>query len=175
MGGESEREIWSGDFIAHSSLWGSDHTDNNGAIIEEMIDRRDLVCINNGKESRLDISRNKMLCIDLTLVSANMANICEWKIFNDNIGNDQFPIICTINTDKCTQESAPIYRWCFQKAQWDKFREPCRKSVSNSEMTDNVDESTNEVTTIITEAEERRRQFCFSIGRQKETWDMYGI
>lgn len=58
-------------------LWGSDHADNNSAVIEEMTDRRNLVCINNGKGTGLDIHRNKMSFIDLTLVSANMANLCE--------------------------------------------------------------------------------------------------
>ncbi len=99
----------------------------------------------------------------------------EIWLFCVNGKSDHFLIICTINTVTFTKEGIAVNNYCFQKAQWDKFREPCRKSVSNSEMTDNVDESTNEVTTIITEAEERRRQFCFSIGRQKETWDMYGI
>lgn len=29
----SRREICCGDFNAHNTLWGSDHTDNNGEIV----------------------------------------------------------------------------------------------------------------------------------------------
>lgn len=32
------KEIWCGDFNAHSSLWGSKHTDNNGEVVEELMD-----------------------------------------------------------------------------------------------------------------------------------------
>lgn len=114
MGEERHREVWCGDFNAHNSLWGSDHTDNNGTVVEEMMDTRNLVCLNNGGGTRLDVNRNKMSCIDLTLVSASMYSLCDWEICKDNIGSDHFPIMCTIEIDKCTQERAPIYRWCFK-------------------------------------------------------------
>lgn len=42
------REIWCGDFNAHNSVWGSDHTDSNGVIIEELMDSRRWVCLNDG-------------------------------------------------------------------------------------------------------------------------------
>lgn len=91
---KSER-IWCDDFNAYNSLGRSHHTDNNGKVIEEMMDTRNLVCINNGRGTRLDINRNTMSCIDLKLVSANMANLCEWKVYNDSIGRGHFPVLCT--------------------------------------------------------------------------------
>lgn len=36
----NRNEIWCGDFNEHNSLWGSNHTDNNGNIIEEMMEER---------------------------------------------------------------------------------------------------------------------------------------
>ena len=44
--------VWCGDFNSHHLLWGSDHTDSNGYIIEEFIDSKCLVCINNGEGTR---------------------------------------------------------------------------------------------------------------------------
>ncbi len=87
------KEIWCGDFNAHNSLWGSKHTDNNGEVVEELMDNRQLVCINNGNGTRIDIRSNILSCIDLTLVSNNLASYCEWNI-NDStsIGSDHFPI-----------------------------------------------------------------------------------
>jgi len=77
---------------AHNTLWGSDHTDNNGEVVEEFIEERSLYCLNDGRGTRVDAIRNSVSCLDLTLVSVNMSNICEWDIKNDtNIGS----LICT--------------------------------------------------------------------------------
>ena len=56
-----------------------------------MMDTINLLCINNYGGTRLDINRNKMSCIDILSVSANMASLCEWKIGNDSMGRDHFP------------------------------------------------------------------------------------
>ena len=73
--------IWCGDFNAHNSLWGSEHTDNNGIVIEEMIDTRNL-------------------CLSF-LLTANLARLCEWKVSSYNIGSDHFPIVCTTYIKYC--------------------------------------------------------------------------
>ena len=44
--------IWVGDFNAHNPLWGSDHRDSNGVIIEDFLDKYDLVVINDGRPTR---------------------------------------------------------------------------------------------------------------------------
>lgn len=62
----NRKEIWCGDFNAHNSLWGSKHTDSNGDAVEELMDVRQLVCLNNGNGTRIDIRSNTMSCIDLT-------------------------------------------------------------------------------------------------------------
>lgn len=71
----SHREIWCGDFNAHNSLWGSKYTDLNGEILEEMINDRMLVCLNNGNCTRINIYKNETSCIDLTLIDWKIASI----------------------------------------------------------------------------------------------------
>lgn len=94
------REIWCGDFNAHNTLWGSDYTDTNGEVVEELIEERLLACLNDGRGTRVNVTRNSVSCIDLTLVSVNMSNLCEWNVKNDNnIGSDHFPILCSMNFD----------------------------------------------------------------------------
>ncbi len=73
-------EIWCGDFIAHNSFWGSNHTDNNRNIVEEMMEEWSLVCINNGQGTRIDVSMDNTSCLDLTLVSDNLVNACDWYV-----------------------------------------------------------------------------------------------
>ena len=48
----NRKEIWCGDFNAHNNLWGSKHTDSNGEAVEELMDIRQLVCLNNGNGTR---------------------------------------------------------------------------------------------------------------------------
>lgn len=74
------KEIWRGDFNAHNSLWGGKHTDKNGEVVEELMDVRQLVCLNNGNDTRIDMRSNTLSCIDLTLLSNNLANSCEWNL-----------------------------------------------------------------------------------------------
>lgn len=50
--------IWVGDFNAHNPMWGSDHRDKNGVIIEEFLDKYELVVLNNGRPTRYQIVRN---------------------------------------------------------------------------------------------------------------------
>ncbi len=127
----SRREIWYGDFNAHNTLWGSDHTDNNGEIVEELIEERSLVCLNNGSGTRVNVTRNTVSCLDLTLVSGNMSNICEWNVKNDtNIGSDHFLILCSLNFDVYMQDEYVIEKWCFNKADWNCFKDYC---IENSE------------------------------------------
>lgn len=55
-GQDSQKVIWCADFNAHSSMWGRTRTDTNGKIIEELIDERELVCLNNGRGTRINVA-----------------------------------------------------------------------------------------------------------------------
>lgn len=100
-----EIEKFGVDFNAHNSLWGSDHTDSNGVMIEELMDSRRLFCLNDRKGTRIDMVRNKMSNIDLTLVSSLLASSSEWKVSSENwLGSDHFPILCQINVEVYRQK-----------------------------------------------------------------------
>lgn len=147
------KEIWCGDFNAHNSLWGSKHTDRNGEAVEELMDVRQLVCLNNGNGTRIDIRTNTMSCIDLTLVSNNMANSCEWKVKEStSIGSDHFPILCSINIEIDLQERPNHKKWDFAKADWVKFKEICCTSAETISMQGDIEECASEVTHLILNA-----------------------
>lgn len=55
------KEIWCGDFNAHNSLWGSNHTDSNGNIVEELMEERVLICLNDGQGTRIDVNRGNVM------------------------------------------------------------------------------------------------------------------
>ena len=45
-------------------------------------------------DTRIDVVREVTSCLDLTMVSNTIADICEWKVLDDStIGSDHFPIM----------------------------------------------------------------------------------
>lgn len=90
--GINGKTIWCGDFNAHSTLWGN-RNDNNGRVIEEFIEEEELVCINDGTGTRLNTARGTESAIDITIVTKDIADRCEWEVLRGNtVGSDHYPI-----------------------------------------------------------------------------------
>lgn len=52
-----------------------------------------MVCLNDGRGTRLDVLKGSVSVLDLTLVSSNLAGKCEWEIaYETKIGSDHYPI-----------------------------------------------------------------------------------
>lgn len=69
---------WYGDLNSHNTLWGSENIDPNGLVVEEILELRGFVCINDGSSTRIDMGSGKMSA--LTLVSDNLARKSTWKV-----------------------------------------------------------------------------------------------
>ena len=82
LGEVQGKVVWCGDFNAHSTLWGSERTDANGSIVEEVIEDKGLVCVNDGSGTRYDCVQNKESVIDLTMTSNEIAGITDWEVLN---------------------------------------------------------------------------------------------
>lgn len=50
--------IWCGDFNSHNGMWGSTATDANGDVLEQFIESKSLVCINDGSGTRYNCINN---------------------------------------------------------------------------------------------------------------------
>lgn len=77
VGENSQIEIWCGHSHAHNNLWGSSSTDKKGKVIEDMMDGRLLVGLNNGSGTRMNTVSNVIANLDLTFVSASSARSSE--------------------------------------------------------------------------------------------------
>ncbi len=87
------RVVWCGDFNAHHTLWGRDKTDSNGRAVAELLDEKNLVGINDGSSTRIDVSTGKESALHLTLVSSTLAPTCEWNVqHKGTMGSDHYPI-----------------------------------------------------------------------------------
>lgn len=62
-------------------------------MVEEFIEGNELLCLNDGTGTRLDVTRGKESVVDITLATRAIANKCKWEGFNRNsISSDHFSI-----------------------------------------------------------------------------------
>ena len=82
-----------GDFNSHSNVWGCRDTDQKGRIIEDVINRNNLLLYNNKSYTYLHPGTGTYSAIDLTLADASIFLDYSWKVHDDTCGSDHFPII----------------------------------------------------------------------------------
>lgn len=138
--GTKGRVLWCGDFNAHSTLWG-DKNDCNGDIILEFMDGEDLVCLNDGSGTRMDMARGTESAIDLTLATATLADKCEWEVLNrDAVGSDHFPIRIEMGMEVSVEREIHNERWILEKADWNKFRQISEERLSYVNINANIED-----------------------------------
>ncbi len=88
-------------------------------MIEQLLEEKELVCLNDGKRTRLDVHTGNMSVLDLTLVSNNLAGICEWDVtYETSVGSDHYPVFCGILLQENKQQEKRIGKWIFDRANW---------------------------------------------------------
>ncbi len=153
-----------GDFNAHNGLWGSEKTDKNGSIVEEIIDDLNLVCLNTGEGTRLDPITGKFSAIDITLCPPSMAGKCIWEVLKENWGSDHFPIVCSYGIDAYYSKTDSQARWSFQKADWVKFDQCCSERLTFPNELDDINFMYNNFINQITQSAND------SIPKTKNNW-----
>lgn len=77
---EQHGVVWCGGFNAHNTLWGGSGTDQNGTVLEQFLFERDLVCLNDGRGTRLNVARKTTTVLDLTFASSILAGMSSWDL-----------------------------------------------------------------------------------------------
>lgn len=138
--------IWCGDFNAHSVTWGSSNTDKNGTVVEEYMEDKFLVCLNDGSGTRFNIRDLSKSCLDLTIVSAIIAVKCQWEILDHStIGSDHYPISCTVGLEMQRCVVTIQQRWKFERADWEKYNDLCKTELMSYSMENDTDECTEKL------------------------------
>lgn len=76
-----------------------------------------LICLNDGSTTRVDISRGTESAIDLTIVSRNIADRCEWEVLAGNmIDSDHLPIMVLVGVEVHKDSAIRGGRWLLEKA-----------------------------------------------------------
>lgn len=144
--------IWTGDFNAHNVLWGSSKTDGNGVVVENIMQDFNLVCLNDGHPTRVQLGSLTPSCLDLMLVSGELAGKSEWEVLDPyNLGSDHFPTIGTFGLRLPAELDRIGGRFNFLKADWEKFETLCDDLLPG--LQDNsIDEWNNGLSGIISTA-----------------------
>ena len=108
-----------GDFNSHSNVWGCRDTDQKGRIIEDVINRNNLLLYNNKSYTYLHPGTGTYSAIDLTLADASIFLDYSGKVHDDTCGSDHFPIILEHSGPELDDK---IPRWNLRRAKWDEFK-----------------------------------------------------
>ena len=140
-----------GDFNSHSNIWGCRDTDQKGRIIEDVINRNNLLLYNNKTYTYLHPGTGTYSAIDLTLADASIFLDYSWKVHNDTCGSDHFPIILE-NSGPELDDKIP--RWNLRRAKWDEFKNSCIFKLNSDTNNTDDDNITYFSKTLISIAEE---------------------
>ncbi|KAF4520292.1 hypothetical protein B566_EDAN004351, partial [Ephemera danica] len=133
-----------GDFNAHNPIWGSNHTDQRGKIVEDLITQYDLFIHNSGSATHITMANGTPTMIDLTISSKNIATKLEWEVADDTFGSDHYPILTTMTDNTYDENRNP--KWILEKADWTSFStEAVLKPIEKTE----IEKSVTEVTSTI--------------------------
>lgn len=68
--------------------------------IREITEDKELVVLNIGSGTRVDIVRGNISAIDLTLVSQSLDGVCSLRVFqHSTVGSDHCPVFISIGVD----------------------------------------------------------------------------
>ena len=111
----SSRYLILGDFNGHSHLWGAYQENERGKVVEKLIDRHNLILLNDSVHTRFDTYHQTSALLDLSLCHPSIYMDVAFEVYSDRLGNDHHPISITANTsDHPVPERVP--KWNFKKA-----------------------------------------------------------
>ena len=140
-----------GVFNSHSNVWGCRDTDRKGRLLEDTINRNNLLLYNNKSYTYLHPGTGTYSAIDLTLADASIFWDYSWKVHDEKCVSDHFPIILENSGPELDDK---ILWWNLRRAKRDEFKNSCilkLKSDANDTVEDNITYFSN---TLISIAEE---------------------
>ena len=128
-----------GDFNSKNTIWGSNITDSNGKIIQELMDENNLYILNDGTGTHITHNGNQTP-LDLTFISSNLANIANWNLYNDTLGSDHFPVKIELYQNRnIIENNNKSNAWNYKKANWNLFSENLETVQNNRHINDDLE------------------------------------
>lgn len=137
-----------GDFNAHNPLWGSNHKDIRGRILDEILNELDLVLLNTGEMTYFNARSNSFSAIDLTFCSPQVSDRLLWSTIRDYLPSDHIPI--KIEISEAFIAAFSTKKWKLEAADWLKFKD----DLPLIEYSEDVNTCANLITSAILQAAE---------------------
>lgn len=99
-----------GDFNAHSVLWGSEHSDARGRLLEKFIEDRNLIILNDGSPTFFRGHRYSS-CLDITICSATVPRNIQWATGVETLGSDHMPVLISLPGNQAAARRVRVTDW----------------------------------------------------------------
>ena len=116
-----------GDFYAHSTAWGCNHTGPRGRVLEDFIRDESLCILNTGQRTHFTLSPGQTSALDLSLASPQLAQFFGWSVHDEPLGSDHFPVWLQHQDDPGLGRRPP--RWNLRKADWSEFQSSLEAAI----------------------------------------------
>lgn len=159
-----------GDFNAHNIILGSKTTDRRGKQIEEFLDVKALVLLNNGENTRFNSYTGTFSTIDLTFCDPQLAPFFKWQPFAHLYGSDHFPIEISAET-LCLgyNNTTKTPKWNIKHADWTKYTSFLSNKLQNIPFNETIENQLAFLVNTTTEAAEK------SIGKTEHRADQKSV
>ena len=126
-----------GDFNAHSPLWGSLVSNDQGDVIEELLEDNDLIPLNT-TDMTWHKPRFRPSLLDLSIVHSSIYLDFRISVLDDKHKSDHSPILIYVNENE-DPDTEKTPKWNFKKADWDGFKKKCLESFNVNIFNDHPD------------------------------------
>ena len=148
------RTVIVGDLNSKSKMWGSDHSDTRGRIIEDLLEDCHFCCVNDGQPTytHFDGSRSHL---DICLVPDAFGARVNWSVLNNAMGSDHSPTVVRLFEEELYADEQSTPRFNLQKADWVHFKDKSRRLVTMANVaSDDTNIYSNQLTAAIISAAE---------------------
>jgi len=117
--------IFLGDWNAHLSEVGNNHTCKFGKTVREWLDTNHLVLLNDESITHVPSNGNSPSSIDLAICTNSLSCKMYWETFQSLLTSDHYPCIVTIidsKLDAFNSEKYRIRKWKIKQGNWNLFR-----------------------------------------------------
>ena len=120
--GGGSRCLVTGDFNVRDSSWEKGFEYCSPTLTGQINDSNFIV-LHDGSFTRIpDRSDQGQMAIDLTFASADIADGVGWEVGEDSLSSDHLPIVINMCGTAEVGCPAPVYKYNYDKANWDLFR-----------------------------------------------------
>lgn len=116
-----------GDFNARHSLWGDTGENHNGRVIFDYLSNTDHTLMNDLTGTRFDIRTGNSSNLDLSICSPSLSLEFAWRVSDELLGSDHFPIIISHQTESPPHQE----RFNIKRADWNLYRILSDSPISN--------------------------------------------